>query len=93
MGKRGQHYDEKFRRNAVDHWIRSRKTCREVADDLGISVNSLRQWKKIYLSEPDGPQQQSLRDEVERLKRELQETREERDILKKSVAIFLKPRK
>jgi transposase len=93
MGKRGQHYDDEFRRNAVDHWIRSRKSCQAVATDMGISVNSLRQWKKIYLSEPDGPQQQNLREEVDRLKRELQETREERDILKKSVAIFLKPRK
>ncbi len=93
MGKRGQHYDDEFRRNAVDHWIRSRKTCREVADDLGISVNSPRQWKKIYLSEPDGPQRKNLQAEVDRLQKENAELREDRDILKKSVAIFLKPRK
>lgn len=93
MGKRGQHYDENFRRMAVDRWIRSGKTSKEVADDLQISVNSLRAWKKLYLAEPNGPQQKNLQEEVERLKRENMELREERDILKKSVAIILKPRK
>ncbi|EHQ06939.1 transposase IS3/IS911 family protein, partial [Leptonema illini DSM 21528] len=55
MGKRGQHYDDSFRRMAVDRWIRGGKTSKEVADDLGISVNSLRAWKALYLSEPGGP--------------------------------------
>lgn len=93
MGKRGQHYDDSFRRMAVDRWVRGGKTSKEVADDLGISVNSLRAWKALYLSEPGGPQQQNLQEEVNRLKKEVMELQEERDILKKSVAIFLKPRK
>lgn len=93
MGKRGQHRDEDFRRMAVDRWIRGGKTCQEVADDLDVSVNSLRAWRKLYLAEPNGPQQKNLQEEVNRLKKENMDLREERDILKKSVAIFLKPRK
>lgn len=93
MGKRGQHYDEQFQRDAVNQWIRSGKPSKVVAGNLGVSVNSLRQWKQKYLSETDGPQQKALHEEVERLKHENAELREERDILKKSVAIFLKPRK
>lgn len=69
MGKRGQHYDDSFRRMAVDRWIRGGKTSKEVADDLGISVNSLRAWKALYLSEPGGPQQQNLQEEVNRSKK------------------------
>lgn len=93
MGKKGQHYNEEFQRNAVDKWIKSEKSARQVALDLGVSDNSLHLWKKKYLSEKDGPQQQNLKEENERLKRENTELREEREILKKSVAIFLKPQK
>ena len=86
-------YDEEFQRNAVDLWIQSGKSANKVAADLGVTGNSLSNWKKKYLSEKGGPQQTALQIEVERLKGENAELREERDILKKSVAIFLKPRK
>lgn len=93
MGERGQHYDETFHRESVDHLIRTGKSIRQTAKDLGVSEHSLRTWKKKYLSEEGSPQQKTLAEENERMKREIAELREERDILKKSVAIFLKPRK
>ncbi|OMI18941.1 transposase [Leptospira weilii serovar Heyan] len=58
---------------------------------LAIRV-SLENWKKKYLTD-SGPFQDELRAENERLRKELLEVTEEREILKKSVAIFLKPRK
>ncbi len=93
MGQRGQHYDETFHREAVDHLIRTGKSIKQTAKDLGISEQSLRNWKKKYLAEEDSPQRKTLEEENERMKKEIAELREERDILKKSVAIFLKPRK
>lgn len=93
MGQRGQHYEETFHREAVDHLIRTGKSIKKTAKDLGISEQSLRIWKRKYLAEVGSPQRKTLEEENERMKREIAELREERDILKKSVAIFLKPRK
>ena len=85
-------YDEDFKRNAVDLWISSGKSAKQIAAELGISDNSLHQWKNKYLSE-DGPQRENLKQENERLRLENLELKQEREILKKSVAIFLKPQK
>ncbi|MCK6382712.1 MAG: transposase [Leptospiraceae bacterium] len=93
MGKNGRvRYDEEFKRNAVDLWIKSGKSVRVIAADLGVADVTLYEWRKKYLAE-DGPLRQNLREENERLRREVHELRQERDILKKSVAIFLKPQK
>jgi transposase len=83
-------YDEEFQRNAVDLWIKGGKPVDQIASDLGVSAYSLHRWKKKYLSE-NGPQKENLRQENERLRREVLELKQEREILKKSVAIFLKP--
>ena len=86
-------YDEEFQRNAVDHLIKTGKSLKQVATDLGISDGALRLWRDKYFKEPGGPQQDHLREEIERLKKENAELRVERDILKKSVGIFSNPRK
>lgn len=93
MGKRGKHYDEEFHRDAVDHLIRTGKSIRQAASDLGVSELSLRNWKKKYMAEENGPQRKTLEERINHLEKENKELQEERDILKKSVAIFLKPRK
>lgn len=93
MREKGKRYDEQFRRDAVDHQIRTGKSLRQAAKDLGVSEQSLRSWKEKYLAEPDGPQQQTMIERIDALEKENAELREEREILKKSVAIFLKPRK
>lgn len=60
-----------------------RQTCQyKIARELGISDGSLKRWKANYLSEPGGPQQKNLATENERLKREVEELRQEREILK-----------
>jgi len=86
-------YDEEFQRNAVDHLIKTGKSVKRVAEDLGISDGALRLWRDKYINEPGGAQQENLREENERLKKEIAELRVERDILKKSVGIFSNPRK
>lgn len=92
MGSKKQvpRYDDDFKRNAVDMTIHG-KSVRQVADDLGVSENSLHLWRKKYIDEENGPQRKNLKEENERMRREIQELKQERDILKKSVAIFLKP--
>ena len=92
MGKKGKRYDEEFQRNAVDLLIKSRRPLRQLAEELGVSTHSLCTWRKKYASQP-GPQQSLLEAENEKMRREIAELKQERDILKKSVAIFLKPQK
>lgn len=94
MGKsKGRRYDDQFKRDAVDLWIKSGKPASTIATELGISDASLMRWKQDYLSETGGPQQTAAQEEIARLRRENAELKQEREILKKSVAIFLKPQK
>ena len=63
--------------------------------DLGLHVNVLRKWVKDYASDakqafPGRGKQRPDDAEVARLKRELEKTKAERDILKKAIAFFAK---
>lgn len=91
-GRKRKRYDDQFQKDAVEQWIKSNKSAAEVARNLGISEYSLHRWKNKYL-EQDGPLQDSLKAENERLRRENAELKQEREILKKSVGIFSKAQK
>jgi transposase len=90
--KKGKRYDEEFQRNAVNLWIQSGKSAAEISKDLGVSGFSLSRWKNKYLAE-EGPLQDALKTENERLRKEIVELKQEREILKKSVGIFSKTQK
>jgi transposase len=85
-------YDEAFKRNAVELWLSGNKSLQQIAADLGISDQSLKQWKKQLAGQPaTGPGQRSalqLEEENRRLKRELQHVSRQRDILKKTLGIL-----
>jgi len=84
-----------FKREAVRLMESSDKPSSEVARDLGVRRNQLYKWKE-QLSKRGakafgGPGRRSeVGDEVARLKRELEQVKEERDILKKAAAYFAK---
>ena len=83
-------YPPEFRAEAVRLVRESGKKMREVARDLGISTESLRQWIRQY--EIDSGQRAGLttaeKEELQRLRRENRILREEREILKKAAAFF-----
>jgi transposase len=85
-------YDEAFKRNAVELWLQGGQSVEQIARDLGISTQSLKQWKKQLAALPaSGPGQRSplqLEEENRRLKRELQHVSRQRDILKKTLGIL-----
>jgi transposase len=90
-------YSEEFKKNAVEHSMTSEKSVEEVAVDLGISHSNLRRWRAQHrkngeLAFPGNGKQKLTpqEEEIRRLKKELYDVRQERDILKKALAIFSK---
>lgn len=69
-------YDEAFKRSAVEPWLQGGKSVEQIASELGISSQSIKQWKKQLAALPaTGPSQRSLQqleEENRQLKRELQ---------------------
>ena len=87
-------YDREFKINAVKLWRESNKPKKVMAKDLGIGKSTLEGWIREIEREgmgkafPGEGHVKASHEDLSRLKRELAETREERDILKKALAIF-----
>ena len=80
-------YDEAFKRQAVESWIKTGQPGTQIAAELGVSYPSLKDWKRRYWGDAT-PQRADLESENRALKAELARVREQRDILKKTVGIF-----
>ena len=93
MGNFRRKFDEDFKKNAVKLSYASPKTIKEIAEDLGIHENLLYNWRKKYTSEGDKTKYATLEEENSALRRELAETKMERDMLKKVAAYFAKDQK
>ena len=90
-----QKYDKEFKVNAVKVYLSHNKSIKHIAKDLGISRASLGHWIQQYKLEGERSFPGSghvIEEELKALKRELNLVRQERDILKKAVAIFSEPR-
>lgn len=84
-------YTKEFKQDALNFIIRSDKPIKKIADELGVEYNLLCRWKREFdsLEEKAFPGQGNpVEAELAKLKRELLDVQEERDILKKAVAIF-----
>jgi transposase len=86
-------YDRQFKVDAVNLVVQGGVRVQEVARNLGIDPNRLSHWKREL--EEDGsvafPGKGKLTpeaEEIRRLRRELEQAQQERDILKKALAYF-----
>jgi transposase len=88
-----KHYDESFKRSAVDLLLSSGKTLKEIAAELGVSHWNLRDWKRRYAPKPATPARTAaeLEARVLELQKELQRVKIQRDILKKTLGIISTP--
>lgn len=89
-------YDKDFKMNAVNLYKSSRRSLNTIAEELGLSTSTLSQWVQNYKRDgeqsfPGKGQVKSSEAELRDLRRELMHVRQERDILKKAVAIFSGP--
>ena len=86
-------YDREFKLEAVRLVLQKGRKVAEVARNLGIHDNLLHRWKKQHIedSENSFPGKGNLKPEDEamrKLERKLADVTEERDILKKALAVF-----
>jgi len=88
-------YSDEFKKDAVHLLETSGKSKAEISRELGIPNGLLGRWQRRFqINEETEALELSdieqLRKEMRDLKRELEITRMERDILKKTIGIFLK---
>jgi transposase len=97
MGKedKRRHFTREFKRDAVQLVTEKEMPVGKVARDLDIHPNLLHLWRREFLKDGDKaftgkgcvkPENAEIR----KLRKELEKAREERDILKKSFAVFSK---
>ncbi len=93
--KRGRYFSDEFKRDALQLIVEKGLPVRKVARDLDIHPNLLHQWRRKFLADGNdafvGKGHLKPQDaDWKRLQKELDEVKEERDILKKALAVFSK---
>ena len=103
MTKTRREFTPEFKREAVALLESSGRPQMQIAAELGIQPSMLRQWRTTLMGSPPSlrsaglsgtasaspvasPSDQAA--EIARLRRELDRTRMERDVLKKAIGIF-----
>jgi len=101
MKKARREFSPEFKREAVALLESSGRPQMQIAAELGIQPSMLRSWRVIQGGSPSRPQAgqaatigqamtspADLISENAKLRRELERTRMERDVLKKAIGIF-----
>ncbi len=93
--KKRKTFDRQFKMDAVKLVVEGGRRVREVGRDLGIDPNRLYHWKRELqesgeVAFPGKGKLTSQEEEIRRLRRELAEAQEDREILKKALAYFSK---
>lgn len=94
MSQKRRTFSREFKLAAVKKVVEQGLSCRQVAEDLDISDNLIRNWRRTF--EADGTLETevdnspSVEAELKRLREENRQLKMERDILKKATAFFAK---
>ena len=99
MPKTRREFSPVFKREAVALLETSGRPLMQVATEVGISPSMLRNWRAVVRGGTTGPRPAmpgfpslpspaDQASEIARLKRELDRTRMERDVLKEAIGIF-----
>ena len=99
MGESRRKYSREFKEDAVRLLENGTKTGYQIEEDLGIGRGLIYRWRREMRQQAEQgvrafPGNGNPRDqELARLRKELAEMTEERDILRKAVAIFSKTKR
>jgi transposase len=88
-------FDKEFKREVARLVTEGGRHVSEVARDLGVHPNVMHRWKREYLEDiedafPGKGRMKPEEEEMRKLKKTFADVMEERDILKKALAIFSK---
>jgi transposase len=91
-------FDREFKEGAVKLIVDGGRSVAEVSRSLGVHENQLRRWRRKYMEDreyafPGKGRMKPHEEELMRLRKRLADVEEEREILKKALAIFSKHRK
>jgi len=92
MPEKRRRYDPEFRAGAVRVVRETGKSVRRVAEDLGIAKGTLANWvekDRVARGERLDPRHVDP-ERVKQLEREIEELKMERDVLKRSVVLWVK---
>lgn len=84
---KGKSYDEEFKKTIVELYNNRKPAC-EIIHEYGISSSVLYKWIREYSPIQEDNGQITNNKEIKALKKELADTKQELEILKKAIAIF-----
>ena len=98
MTKEQKQYNKQFKIDSIEYFLSQDKPARKIAEHFGISDKTFYSWIKEYKENGVNSFRgkgtvKASNEELFALKKELADVKEERDILKKAVAIFSKKKK
>jgi len=88
-------HSEEFKKEAVKLIIKSKRKMKQISEELGVNYWTLKDWlekygKQIHSELVDSGLKMTPEEEIRLLRKELADAQEERDILKKAIAVFSK---
>ena len=88
-----QKYSQEFKDSTIQLILNSNQSVLQISRDLGVSDKTLYAWMRAYREKNNIPSvsqqsKESLEEENRRLRRELNQVKKEREILKKAAAYF-----
>jgi len=92
-----KHYDESFKREAVELLVSTGRPLKVLAAELGVSPAALRSWRDRHFRSASpaagdsAGDPKALYEEMKALRRENELLRRQRDILKKALSIVSDP--
>lgn len=94
MGRSHRRFGKEFESEALRLVETSGRSQKQVAEDLGVGLSTLRRWlgkrRERELEAPPPDRQEDLAAELKRLRRENEILRQEREILKRAATFFAK---
>lgn len=92
-GRQRRHFDETFKRHAVELTLRDDRSVRAVAEQLGVTDSMLYEWRRLFAPRPGAEvgTPRSLEEanrEIARLRHEVVRLQEREIVLKKSLGIL-----
>ena len=86
-------YTEEFKKTIVELYESGSKNKSELAREYGTSEGNVRAWIKKYGKIKTSTGEITSNDEIQKMKKKMQEIEIENEILKKALAIFSKQQK